>query len=263
MRLERNQEWIDRMKNSKRLKLTTMQAFTHYQIVFFFLFIVLLTAWNLFEIYVTDTYSGVRTGEELLIVALPFLLLAGLFAFVQHRRLRFKEIDAALTEEQFQEVVQRTAKDLSWRIDKNNNTFFRAHRSWNWTGSWGEMVTIIKYKNHLLINSICDPDYVSSIISYGQNKKNIDVFKKNLTDVLNNTPIEVKIEKVNNEWSIKRMIIRLFAYPFCAFLIVFGAYMLVEPSTFNAMISGLVAMVVAGVYLYLDMKILATKTKDK
>ena len=256
-------EWIPIMKKNKKLKLTTIQTLTHYGIALLLLFIVSLTGWSLIEIYVTNTYTGVRTANELIGTSLPFLLLAVFFVFVQHRRLKFKEINVTFTDEQFQEAVDRTVKDLEWRIDRNNKTFFRAYRPWNWTGSWGEMVTIIKDKDRLLVNSICDPDNMGSVASYGWNRKNIKTFLKNLTDVLNNKPAEIKIEKVTNEWSIKRTVIRLLAYPFCIFLIVFGVYMVLQPLTIRTIIAGLGAMTIASIYLYSDIKILTTKNENE
>ena len=124
------------MKKSKRLKLTNLQTLTHYGCVMFLLLIVSLTVWSLIEIYVTKTYTGVRTASELINISLPFLLLAVILFFVQHRRLKFKEFTVTFTDEQFQEAVERTAKELSWKIDRNNKSFFRAY-SWNWGGSWG------------------------------------------------------------------------------------------------------------------------------
>lgn len=254
-------EWTTIMKKNKRLKLTTLQTLTHYGIVLLLLFIVSLTGWSLVEIYVTDTYSGVRTADELINSSFPFLALAQIFAVIQYRRLNFKEIQASYTDEQFQEAIERTVKDLEWRIEKNNKTFFRAVRPWNWTGSWGEMVTIIRDKDRLLINSICDPDHMSSVASYGWNQKNIKTFIKNLSDVLNNRPAEIKEEKEINEWSLKRIVIRLFAYPFCIFLIVFGVYMVLEPLTIRTVVAGLGAITIASIYLYSDIKILTTKNE--
>jgi hypothetical protein len=247
------------MMKTKRLKLTPLQTLTHYGIVLLLLFIVSLTGWSLMEIYVTETYSGVRTADELIKSSLPFLALAIIFAIIQYRRLNFREIQVSYTDEQFQEAILRTVKDLEWRIERNNKTFFRAVRPWNWTGSWGEMVTIIKDKDRLLINSICDPDHMSSVASYGWNRKNIKTFIKNLSDVLNSRPVEFKQEKKINEWSIKRIAFRLFAYPFCIFLIVFGVYMVLEPLTIRTIAAGLGTMTIASLYLYSDFKLLKTK----
>lgn len=254
-----NRDRIEVMMKNKRLKLNTTQILTHYGIVLFLLFIVSFTVWSLVEMYVTDTYTGVRTANELISTLSVFLLLVILSAFVQHRRLKFKEINVTFTEEQFQEAIERTANELEWRIDRDNETFFRAYRPWNWTGSWGEMITIIKDKNRFLINSICNPDSISSLASYGWNRKNVQIFLKNMSDVLNNKPAEVKIVRANNEWSIKRIITRLLAYPFCFFLIVLGIYMVFQPLTIGTIIAGLGAIAVASTYLYADIKILITK----
>jgi hypothetical protein len=252
-------EWLTIMKNNKRLKLTTIQTLTHYGIVLFLLFIVSLTGWSLIEIYLTDTYTGVRTADEIIKTSLPFLALAIIFAVIQYRRLNFIEIRVSHSDEQFQEAIDRTIKDLEWRVERNNKTFFRAVRPWNWTGSWGEMVTIIRDKDRVLINSICDPDHMSSVASYGWNRKNIKTFLKNFSDVLNSRPEEIKEEKETNEWSFKRIVIRLFAYPFCIFLIVFGVYMVMVPLTIRTIIAGLGAMTISSIYLYSDIKLLTTK----
>lgn len=252
-------EWVTIMKKNKRLKLTTIQTLTHFGIVLLLLFIVSLTGWSLIEIYLTDTYKGVRTADELIKSSLPFFALAIIFTIIQYRRLNFREIQVSYTDEQFQEAIDRTVKDLEWKVEKNNKIFFRAVRPWKWTGSWGEMVTIIKEKDRVLINSICDPDHMSSIASCGWNRKNVKTFLKNLSDVSNSKPQEIKIEKVKNEWGAKRILIRLFAYPFCIFLIVFGVYMVLEPLTIRTIIAGLGAIVIASIYLYSDIKILTTK----
>ena len=252
-------EWITIMKKDKRLKLTTIQTLKHYGIVLLLLFIVSLTGWSLIEIYLTDTYEGVRTAEELIKTSLPFFAIAIIFAIIQYRRLNFKEIQVPYTNEQFQEAVDRTVKDLEWRIERNNKTFFRAVRPWNWTGSWGVMVTIIKDKDRLLINSICDPNHMNSVASYGWNRKNIKTFIENFSDVLDNRTAEIKEEKEINEWSFKRITIRIFAYPFCIFLIVFGVYMVLEPLTIRTIIAGLGAITIASIYLYSDIKLLTSK----
>lgn len=245
--------------NTKRLKLTTLQTLTHYGIVLFMLFIASLTVWSLIEIYFTETYNGVRTADELIKSSLPFLGFAIIFAIIQYRRLNFQEFQVSYTDEQFQEAIKRTVNDLKWKIESNNKTFFRAFRPWNLTGSWGEMVTIIKDKDQLLINSICDPNHMSSVVSYGWNKRNTKTFLKNLSDVLEDKPKKIKIEKVENEWTAQRIIIRLFAYPFCILLIVFGAYMVIKPLTIRTTFAGLGTIIIASIYLYSDIKILTTK----
>lgn len=252
-------ESIQKMKKNKRSELSLSQKLSHYGIVFFLLFIVSLTVKSLLEIYLTKTYTGVLTADELIISSLPFLILVVLFTFIQYRRLNFKEYEVNFTEEQFQKAVKRTESELGWRVEKNTKTIFIAYRQWNWSGSWGELVTIIKEHDKVLINSICNPDSFSSVASYGWNRKNIKAFLKNLIDVLNNKPAETIIEKETNEWSIKRIAIRILVYPFCIFLIVFGVYMVLHPLTYRTIPAGLGAIAIAFIYLYSDIKILTKR----
>lgn len=167
-----------------RLKLTFGQTVDHYFIVIFLLIVPGLTAYDLFKIYVSKTYDGVRSADELIMTSLPFLILSILFIFIQRHRLKFQEIRIDYTDEQFQEAVKRTSEELKWLIEHNDSEFLRAYRQWNWTASWGEMITIIKEKDRLLINSICDPNKKSSVVSWGWNKKNIEAFRTNLTSVV-------------------------------------------------------------------------------
>ena len=193
------QEWINMMKSRKRLKLTFGQTITHYMVVPFLLFIPGLMAKSLFEIFVTENYSGVRSAGELLTASIPFLVLAIAFAYIQYRRLDLKEIKVNYTDDQFQEAVRRTVENLNLRIENNQRDFFRAHRSSNWTGSWGEMITIVKDKERLLINSICDPDRLSSVVSYGWNRRNLRTFLTNLTETIKQAPVR----QLANEKNIK------------------------------------------------------------
>lgn len=192
-------------------------------------------------------------------ILLFFLFVSIFFFIIQYRRLNFKEFNVTYTDDQFQEAVKRTASELEWDIDHKSKSFFRAYRFSNWTASWGEMITIIRDKDRLFINSICDPNKRSSIASFGWNIKNIKTFAKNLADVLNNKPAEQKIELSTVEWSMKKIAFRLFMYPFCIFLIVFGVYMIINPQSINTIIAGLGAMALASIYLFLDIKIFMTK----
>ena len=231
------------MANTHRLSLTAGQAFTHYIPVAFLLFVGIVAGW----------------GSEL---SIPFFLLSIIAGIIQYRRLRFREIIVSYTDEQLQEAVTRTAKELEWRIERNNKSLLRAHRASNWTGSWGEMITVRKLKGTLLINSICSPDSKASIASYGWNKKNVEVFLRNLNDVLNNKPASVIASKVETEWSFKNSLLRLLLYPLSISLIVLGGYFLSHPiGSERSVFAALIAMALACVYLYSDIKILATKKK--
>lgn len=211
---------------------------------------------GVFEIFVTKTYDGVRSANELISAASPMLLVAVIFYIIKKRSLRFKEVQIIYTNEEFQEAVKRTANEYKWRIDRNNKKYFRAYRPSNWTGSWGEMITIIREKDRLLLNSICDPNTIGSITSFGWNKRNVDTFLKNLNDVKEGVLVQERIEKPEKEWSFKRIVIRIFAYPFCLLLIGFGFYAIINPVNMTTPFAGLGGMAIAVVYIYSDIKMI-------
>ena len=251
-----NREWIDIMRQTKRLKLSRWHTLEHFFVVLFTLFIPGLTLFSLFEIYVTKTYNGVRTANELILATWPWIISAVVFYYIQKRQLRFREVKVEYSEQEFQEAIQRTANEYKWQIELNDKKIFRAYRPWNWTNSWGEMITIIKVKDRLLLNSICDPNEMSSVASFGWNKRNIDTFLKNLIDVKKDIPVQEKIGQPQKEWTFKKIIIRLFAYPFSLFLIGFSVYMIFNPVNWKSQGAGIGAMAIAVTYLYSDLKMI-------
>jgi hypothetical protein len=251
-----NDRWIYKMKQIKRLKLSRWQTLDHYFIVISFLFIPGIILVSLFEIYVTKTYDGMRSASELISHAWPWIIPAIAFYIIQKRKLRFKEVKIEYTSQEFQEAVERTANVYEWQIERNNKNLFRAYRPWNWTGSWGEMITIIKKKDRLLLNSICDPTKLSSVTSFGWNKRNIDLFLKNLIQVKKGMPVQEILEKPEKEWSFKRIVIRIFAYPFSLFLIGLGFFMIIKPVNLKTPLAGIGLMAVAGIFIYSDLKMI-------
>ena len=249
-------EWIKEMKEQERLKLSFWQKVDHYSIVLFLLIVPGLTLYDLLENFITKTDDSVRSASELMIVSFPFLIISVVFYFIQKKRLRFKAIEITYTDEEFQEAINRTITSLGWEIEYNKGDFFRAYRPWNWTGSWGEMITIIKHKDRLLMNSICDPNKMSSVTSYGWNKKNIKTFLLNLIEVKRLIPVKSvrEIEKTEKKWTVKKVMIRFIAYLFCLFLIVVGLFLIIQSPSgdLNSIGFGLIAIIIPLLYLYPD-----------
>lgn len=251
------------MKETEKLKLSFRQIVNHYFIVVFLLLIPLFMMISIFEIYITKTYDGVRSVDELIRFIIPCIVLAIIFFFIQKNRLKFKKIKIDYTDEDFKEAVNRTVKDLEWKIDKNNKTYLRAFRPWNWTGSWGEMITIIKLNDGLLVNSICDPDKWTSVASYGWNKKNIRTFLNNLSDTKKGIDFKEIIEKPENEWTLKRIAVRLLMYPLCLGLIAVGLYVILNPVDWKSQGAGIAVIGFASYYLYIDIKLIRKQNKAR
>ncbi len=251
------------MKETGKLKLSFWNYVNHYFIVIFVLLIPTFSLVSVFEIYVTNTYDGVRPASELLGFSLPWLIPAAFLFYIQRNQLKFKKIYTLYSDDEFKEAIKRTVEELGWIVERNNKTYVRAHRPWNWTGSWGEMITIIKLKDGLLINSIGDPGAWGSGFAYGWNRKNIRVFLRNLSDVKNQVSFKEITEVQENEWSLKRVVARLFMYPLCLGLIAVGLFVIANPANWKSQGAGLAVIVFACYYLYVDIKLIREQNKAR
>ena len=167
------------MKETNRLKLSNWQLFWHYSIVPFILIIPIMNLYSVFQIEVTGTYTGVRSTEEHLSAGLPWLIPAIIFAIIQYRRLNFKKLNKRLTPQEFKTIAEQAGEEMNWNFMNLTKDYVIAVTGLNWA-SWGERITIIRKENEILINSICDPDNRPSVSSWGQNRKNINAFKKRI-----------------------------------------------------------------------------------
>jgi hypothetical protein len=177
-----DRESIKLMKKTTKLQLSKWQKIDHFYIVFFLLIIPGMGLFSLFEIFITKTYNGVRTADEIFRTTWPWIIPSIAFYFFQDWRLKFRKVNIEYSKEDFQDAVEKTAKEFDWQIEINNSKIFRAYRPGNWSLSWGEMITIVKDKDRLLLNSICDLNTRASVVSFGWNRKNIDTFLSNLKE---------------------------------------------------------------------------------
>ena len=175
-----NQEIIALMKKRRRIYLNKIELFWHFSPVLFFLMIPLFSILNLIAHYFKISKFVIdSTGFQLNYI---FIIPALVVFFIQNRKLNFKEFKIKLSVDQFQKTFDKTSQELDWTLDYSNHNFIKAHRKFKYEsgGSWGEMITIIKEKDRILINSICNPNGIFiSLISYGWNKKNIKTFIQN------------------------------------------------------------------------------------
>lgn len=174
-------EWIPLMAKTGKLKMELTDLLTHYLIVFFLVMPLALNVFYFIQKHVFHNYQGLRNPEETFIMTLSFGLIAVLFYFIQNNRLKFNIIETNLSTENIRTVIKQTAQDLEWHLEINNDKLViaRTHPKW-WTGSWGEQITIIIDNPRIMINSICDPNKNTSVVSMGRNKKNINSLIDNI-----------------------------------------------------------------------------------
>lgn len=155
-----------------KLQLSFWGKFSHFSFVGF-LFII--PSMFLF-FHLKDWFNGTTT--PFFIGELPFLvipiILGVVFYKLQSNRLKFKVVQTNLSRQELGDIIEKVGKELKWYPNEINENYFMAktHPSLS-SGSWGEQITIIFDTNKVFINSICDPDKTSSVVSMGRNKKNL------------------------------------------------------------------------------------------
>ena len=158
--------------NTGEMKLGNWDKFTHYGIVYSLFIIPVMLIFFYFKDCFQGTARPIREVEIWFII-IPSIL-GVLFYRLQKSRLKFKSIETKLTRDELGLIIEKVANELEWTPYVNNKKIIiaKTHPSF-FSGSWGEQITILFDKNRVLINSICDPDKRSSVVSMGRNKKNM------------------------------------------------------------------------------------------
>lgn len=178
---------IQKSIDNKRLKLTLSQMGSHYGIVIAFFipyFVVLFIA---VKDWITGTSTTTHPDFQYVIIGGTLL---GFIAFLfQRRQLKFVELDHSPSDEKFQELLSKIENKEDWHVIHKTEKVIIIKTRPKWTsGSWGEQVTILRNGKQTLVNSICDPDNISSVFSAGRNSSNV----KAISDFLKR-PIANKI----------------------------------------------------------------------
>lgn len=174
-----NQKILKKCIAKKELHLNFSDTITHYWICVFLLIIpIVIIVVDIINI-VKEVERPRREGKVYMII-IP-ILLSILFGLLQKKRLGFKVSNTALDIKMLNEVVEETATELGWIINRRNKNYIKAHTNPSvLSGSWGEQITIIFDKNKVLVNSICDLGKKTSLVSMGRNKKNEQTLIKNV-----------------------------------------------------------------------------------
>lgn len=178
-----NSKILKKCIDKKELQLSFWEMVTHYWICVFFLVVPITIIVSKIINFIKEEDKS-REGEIYMII-IP-ILLSILFGLLQKRRLSFKVFNIENDRKILNEVVEQTATELGWIIDRRNKNYIKAHTNPGFlSGSWGEQITIIFDGNRILINSICDLDRKTSLVSMGRNKKNEQTFINNVNNANN------------------------------------------------------------------------------
>jgi|GEM_PF-817381 len=164
-------EQIKASIETNELKLSFGDKFAHYFIIVFLLFMPMF----LISSKIYDYFKGISNPieGEIWFIIIPTALAP--FAYVlQRNRLKFLVVESNLPKEEIHRIIEKVAKELEWKIFKQNEKMVLATTSPSFfSGSWGELITILFDKNRILVNSICDPGKKTSLVSWGRNKNNM------------------------------------------------------------------------------------------
>ncbi|MFD0748802.1 hypothetical protein ACFQZS_01525 [Mucilaginibacter calamicampi] len=155
------------------------QLFTHFSIVWFLgVFPIGLLSWHIFDL-ISVGKTSFKDGEIWLIIV-PLLLMCLAYR-LQKNILKFYSVHTALDRKQLIKVISDVSKKLEWiTMESNKNVYVAKTFPGFFSGSWGEQITILFFEDKLLVNSICDPDKKSSIVSFGRNRNNVQTLLKEL-----------------------------------------------------------------------------------
>lgn len=168
------------------LQLDCRETFNHFSIVLYsFAFSIFIPMMVLFyELY--DPTSNKNYG--VIWFSLLFVIVGLILYFIQKKRLKLTSIRANISRNEFDEIIRKICEKYGWQISTNKLSLIVAKTPFSGS-SWGEQVTIIFDENNLLINSICDPDKQTSVVSYGKNSQNVRLLVKriNKSSITNGT----------------------------------------------------------------------------
>lgn len=163
---------IQRSITTGRLRLSLQQKLTHFLPVSIGVIMPIVGLFIIFQSYFNNKAIPQRILNPWIWII--SIALAVSIYWLQYKRLRLKTVETSLNPDEVLSIFTNAVEQLKWKIVINNKKVIIAKVNNGWlTGSWGEQVTIILDENKIYLNSICDPDKRSSLISFGNNKKNI------------------------------------------------------------------------------------------
>lgn len=177
-------ELLLEMIASRRLKLSFWDKFSHYWIVVLTFFGAIFWWYQVIKINITKLETTFPTLERSIKLGVGFLIISIVFFIIQYRRLIFKRVIIDCTSKQCKKAILKTARELEWIITEKSNIYICAVSNTSTYLNWGELITIIKIDNGILINSICDPAAKTALFSFGWNRKNRDTFIRNLKQIV-------------------------------------------------------------------------------
>ncbi len=165
------EQQINQSIDKNELILTSSEKYIHYGLVVN-IFIMPVVILFLFLLDLVNGTSKRLNGEMFSLIIISSVL--GLFFYrLQKSKLKFKIVETSLSREELNKIIQQVSTELKWIIFTSDKRIVEAKTFPSFfSGSWGEQITIFFDNKRVLVNSICDLEKPTSIVSMGRNKRN-------------------------------------------------------------------------------------------
>lgn len=229
---------IDQMIEMERLHLTLWEYIKYNQFSIIATFVLIS-----FAISAPGSQKNGLNVDDFEPFLLPFLLISVVPIVINYVSLRFTKILGAFTESEFNDAINRTCNEMGCYVIINTPEYAKLV-------SFDSTLTLIRTKNYILYNCIGGRSFLDN----SNNKKLEQAFKIHLLAVKSGKSILTYVYKDENQWSIRRIIIRLIAYT--AFLIPIYMALTIPGASFMLVIS-----LLCSYYIYIDAKLIIRQLK--
>lgn len=208
-----NQEWIDVMKRTERLKLSRSELLNYFGPT---LAPFLITTITFIVIFLKDSYIKNPNGVLISLVSIGILTI--LVSYALFKMLNFSKIKIICEAQVFNQAIARTADELNLQMVSNKIEYARLV-------SGDNMFTAIRTQECVLINCTVDVDNPKpNYFNFPERLKIRNSFVKHLQEVKVGEPAPTYTQVEENQWSIKRTMMRIFVYLFFVTPILLIAY---------------------------------------
>lgn len=227
---------------TKRLELTSWQYLKH----FYFALIPL-------AIYFVTVSVDWSIGNGFLVaIAISLIVI-----LIQWRILKFKEFKINCNHQDLIDAMHRSARSLDWNVESTLDVIYAYDKEvFEYRYNTGYLIVIAKTNSGFIFNSLSDPrKFVVPLLKPYYNL-NLEVFKKHLIDIVKGIDYNEAFPSLSNEWTFKKILVRIFLYPLSLALIALFFYFLFnsEALSFKSFIASAISFIVSVVYLIYDIK---------
>lgn len=179
---------IKRMIRRKRVRLSPGFKILHYLplLPLFWVSLVLISLISQFD--KSGSYGNFTYTEGIMPFAPPLIIFSFLLYRYQRAKLGMTEVLINLKRGEFARVIDYMKQTCNWDIQTQKGGLLTAHKRAPKTLGFEEIITVIRSRNTILINSRSNPVRWISFISFGRNIRNTSDFVRAMDTCCQESP---------------------------------------------------------------------------